>query len=419
MTDPDLTALRQLAQDLANQPDWPGVLTLAPRLRADTAYWFGVWAPLVAIAARQTGDPSARSYLDEALEGGFSQPENLEGELERAFGSDPDWPAIEAAIVANVPPAALELLDWPELSPAHPLVLTRIADDRVEELRRQIPPAHPSAWETARDLLVWVAGRWQHSATAHVEWDDAVHVLSRVEAGERFACREYALVLSQALNVVGIPARSVTLLQANHHSGLGRAHAASEAWIDDLDSWVLLDGQNGMYWVDSTGRPLDVTALRRLQRAGGQPAEVVSLAGRPSAQSALWWPYFRSVGPAGAMVSSAPYAPMIEGTLVQACGQLLREPAGLHPNLSELGIGIADVAGVPAIQPVTRHPYATGFEITVAEHQWQLPVAGQPWPIPTAVGGERTATIAIVTGYGTHHRRAVRYAVHGRPGATP
>lgn len=89
-------------------------------------------------------------------------------------------------------------------------------------------------------------------------------VLERVAAGERFACVENSIVLSQALNAVRIPARRVQLRQANHHIGVGRCHVVSEAWIDELDKWVVLDGQNGAYWADTDGAPM---ALPDLQRA--------------------------------------------------------------------------------------------------------------------------------------------------------
>jgi hypothetical protein len=243
-----------------------------------------------------------------------------------------------------------------------------------------------------------------------VEWPDAVHVLDRVAIGERFACKEYAIVLSQALNAHGIPARSVALLRRNHHAGLGRAHVVTEAWIDDLGTWVVLDGQNGMYWVDDAARPLGLPELRRRLHAGQPRPDVVSLADKSSADADTWWPYFHAVNPTGVMISPAPYAPMLEATIVQPFEQLRGDPAGTHPDLLELAIGIADVDGRPAIQPVTRHPHAVGFQLSLGTEQWRLPLTGQPWSILTDTAGEHTVTIATLTGYGPHGLHVLRYA---------
>jgi hypothetical protein len=237
-----------------------------------------------------------------------------------------------------------------------------------------------------------------------------VHILDRVNGGERFTCREFTTVLSQALNARGIPARSVALLRSHHHAGYGRVHAVSEAWIDDLDRWVVLDGQNGMYWVDSEDAPLGLVELRHRRRTGQRRPDIVSLAGKSSALADTWWPYFHTVNPTGVMISPAPYAPLFEGIHVQQCDQLRRDPVGAHPDLLELGIGISDLAGRPAIQPVTRHAHALGFEVVLDSQRWTLPLAGGAWPI-TATIGEHTATIATVTNYGAHRPHAVRYVV--------
>ena len=46
--------------------------------------------------------------------------------------------------------------------------------------------------------------RWRHSGATHDYSQDANVVLDRVERGERFGCREYSIVLAQALNAVQI-----------------------------------------------------------------------------------------------------------------------------------------------------------------------------------------------------------------------
>jgi hypothetical protein len=406
LTDVELNELRARAQDLARTSNWADLFELAPALRADVRYWLLMWAPAVALAARHLGDPTARTYLDEAVAGGFGQPELFEGELELQFGADPDWAALEAAMAANVPPARLELLEWPELSLALPVNLHEIAPDRRGALRERLPQPQSSAWATATALLGWVSTRWDHNGSAHVEWPDAVHVLDRVAGGERFACVEYSIVLSQALNACGIPARSVTLFRRNHHTGMGRAHAVTEAWIDDLGQWVLLDGQNGVYWVD--GAPLGLVELRRRQRGGEPPAELVSLAGKASATPAEWWPYFHTVSPTGLMIAPGPYTPITEGG-VQPCDELRRDPAGAHPDLLELAVGVVEFDGRAALQFATRHPHVRGFEVVLGEQTWPVPVGGA-WTVPDTAA-ERTARVGTVTDFGPHGHHTLRFTV--------
>jgi hypothetical protein len=145
---------------------------------------------------------------------------------------------------ANVPAPSIEILDWPTPGPSRAIRMFRLDDDREASLRERIPAPKDTAWSTARGLLEWVSARWKH-ANAHVDEQDALEILKLVDEGARFACVEYSTVLSQALNASGIPGRVVKLYADDYHVGLGKGHVVSEAWIDSLDAWVLLDGQNG------------------------------------------------------------------------------------------------------------------------------------------------------------------------------
>jgi hypothetical protein len=58
---------------------------------------------------------------------------------------------------------------------------------------------------------------------------------------------------ARTLNALGIPARRLSLRQGDYHVDMGRCHVVCEAWIDDFCSWVILDGQNGLYWTDDDG----------------------------------------------------------------------------------------------------------------------------------------------------------------------
>jgi hypothetical protein len=180
-----------------------------------------MWAPACAIAASRLGRAKeARDYLYEAVDGGFFQPEIFDGEFEKAFDQEADWPQVAAKLAANVPPAPLEFLAWPALTPKLPLELYRTTPEREELLRPLLPALSGSSWSCALTLLHWVAQRWEH-ANDHVGTDDdAVEVLRRVdEEAKRFACVEYSIVLCHALNTAGIPARRLALRQRDYHAG--------------------------------------------------------------------------------------------------------------------------------------------------------------------------------------------------------
>lgn len=135
-------------------------------------------------------------------------------------------------MASGVPPPTLTIHEWPDPSHDLPLALYALDDTRADRLRELLPPPRRSGWVTACPLLAWTGGRWTH-ANDHVEDPDALDLLERVDRGERFACVEYSIVLSQALNALSIPARRVDLRQRNHRVGVGRGHVVSDravAW---------------------------------------------------------------------------------------------------------------------------------------------------------------------------------------------
>jgi len=78
------------------------------------------------------------------------------------------------------------------------------------------------------------------------------------------ACRRFGYILAGALVSVGIPARLVSL-QAFFTDGLG--HIMVEAWIDDLNKWILVDPTTDtMFLVD--GRYASLLELRKALLSG-------------------------------------------------------------------------------------------------------------------------------------------------------
>jgi Transglutaminase-like superfamily len=400
--DPQLEDIRKRAQDAAGAVDWAGLRAMEAELRTDAAFWPGLWAPLSSYAAWKLGEENARAMLEEAIAAGFAGDGGLEAELTEAFGEDADWPELSDAMRANIPAPAIEILEWPTSRPTRPTRLFRLSEEREALLRDRIPAPESTAWETAVGLLDWVTRRWAH-ANAHVDDQDAVEILKLVDGGERFACVEYSTVLSQALNASRIPARVVNLYTRDYHFGLGKGHVVSEAWIDGLDSWVVLDGQNGMYWIDEDGVPLGVPTLQeRFAKGEGRAFPAVVGPSPVSDEDAeIWWRYFVHASPTGATWAEAAFVPTFQAEGVIKAETLLRDRAEAYPDLTEITIGITAVGGGPGLLAYTEHPFATGFEIAMSDETPVTVDRDEAWPLPREPAGVHEARIATVTRYGT------------------
>jgi hypothetical protein len=244
----DLATLRARAQDAVAIKQYDVLLEMSDDLRGDGDYWATWFAPECAIAARSTGRDDARAFLDEAISGGFAQYE-LFPHLVELFSVDRDWTDLVARMDANIPRPPLELLEWPSPTPGLPLDLDALDAGRAAALSERLPEAADGAWETVLDLLGWVTTRWSPGGDA-IASRDALDILDRVTGRERFGSPEYTVVLSQALNARGIPARSVGLMAANYHSGFGRGHNVTEAWIEQ-------GGEEAEPWTSARDRLLE------------------------------------------------------------------------------------------------------------------------------------------------------------------
>ncbi len=401
---PQLDALRTRAQDLLNAEDWTQLYQMRPELKADTALWGDFWGPVTAVAARQVGDPSALSLLQSLVDDGFRQPELFGDLLERSFADDPSWPALLSQMQEGVAQVPITLLDWPVRRPASPLGLFALPD-RADELRTLIPAPSDSAWDTALTFLKWVTFRWQH-ANAHMEVDDAVECLHRVDQGQRYACVEYSLVLSQALNAVGIPARRVSLRQRDYHVGLGRGHVVSEAWIDDLSRWVLLDGQNGMYWTSEDGLPLGTVDLQRMAlQSSRRPQFFTYRDGMSASDADLWFTYFAHATSTAGTWSPGPFALPFQREWIVTSRRLEQDPVALYPDLSAIGVETALSEDQPALRLATYHPYSTAF---LANSQR---LDGDLYPLDMRPG-EHQVELAVATPYGSLSGKTLRYRVN-------
>ena len=200
-------------------------------------------------------------------------------------------------------------------------------------------------------------------------------------------------------------------LKAAEGDGVGPGHAVAEAWIDDLNKWVLLDGQNGAVWLDAAGVPLSVLELQQRYLIGDQP----EFSGRGNNfdpdDAARWFRYFYAANVTGVLAwSPGPYVPIMEGAAVIASQRLTESLAGVAPDLAEISTGVADHEG-PALAFQADHPYATGFRVTDASGQATGLDPGQPLRLAGEKGAHEL-TVAVTTRYGILTPQTLEYVVN-------
>jgi hypothetical protein len=262
-----------------------------------------------------------------------------------------------------------------------------------------LPDLSGSAWSQAVSLLHWVSQRWVH-ANDHVEEEqDALDVLHHVDAdGMRFACVEYSIVLCHALNASGIPSRRLAVRQPDYHAGWGKGHVVSEAWIDDLGKWVVLDGQNGAYWAFDEEEPLSALELQEALTDGRRPRLIAAGGPMKDSATAWWFTYFHHITTTGATWARPPFIPHFQHQ-IRPSQLLARTPEDAYPDLGEVGISMDVRDGAAAVRLTSRHPYATGYTVQQGEHTHLVDAADPVWTLPTAAGSYRVA-ISVTTALG-------------------
>lgn len=98
--------------------------------------------------------------------------------------------------------------------------------------------------QRAMIILNWTHGKWEHNPENRPTSSDALTILNEADQGAQFRCVEYGIVLSAALNSIGIPTRTLGLKTRDvETTKYGAGHVVSEAYLPDLNKWVFLDGQ--------------------------------------------------------------------------------------------------------------------------------------------------------------------------------
>lgn len=119
----------------------------------------------------------------------------------------------------------------------------------MTELRSKYPIDSIANLETTsigkvRRIASWVHGLWEHNGWNEPEKSDAISILEEVKNGKQFRCVEYGIVTAAALNSIGIKSRPLGLkTQDVETRKLGAGHVTMEAYLPDLQKWVMIDSQ--------------------------------------------------------------------------------------------------------------------------------------------------------------------------------
>ncbi len=107
---------------------------------------------------------------------------------------------------------------------------------------------------------------------------DVLEMLDDAAAGSGFLCRDISKMLAQVIQAAGGYARLVSLADAS-----GSGHVVIEAWVEDVDGWVVFDPDYDAYFTDATGRALNALELHELHRAGRYDEVTARVGASPNA----------------------------------------------------------------------------------------------------------------------------------------
>lgn len=93
-------------------------------------------------------------------------------------------------------------------------------------------------------LLKWTNSRWEHSGSNEPSKSNTLTILKEAEAGNKFRCVEYGLVLRSVLASNDLQARTLGLKTKDVEvTRYGAGHVLTEVWSTEHNKWFLLDAQ--------------------------------------------------------------------------------------------------------------------------------------------------------------------------------
>ena len=212
---------------------------------------------IATIEAKRGRTRDAIAGLNAAVEEGFQDWEQVH--MEPAFSKLLNNPKVRALIQkmkeADRRKHPFEITEWVNPDPgwAELHAFNPIDEAQSKELRdtwklADVVAGRKSVLEQQLALTEWVHNQWQHGGLDQPSKPEALTILAEVTNGRRFRCVEYSITLSEVLQAMGFPARTVGLSRDGVSHGVGKGHVVTEAWNDELGKWIVLDGQNNGTW---------------------------------------------------------------------------------------------------------------------------------------------------------------------------
>lgn len=126
-------------------------------------------------------------------------------------------------------------------------------------------------------LLDWTNSKWKHSGSNTPSKSDAFVILEEASQGKKFRCVEYAIVVSTALNSIGLLARTLGLKTKDVEKvKYGAGHVVTEVYLNDKNKWIFIDGQTNLIpFIDNV--PLNAVELQEAIIESREKIELKSL----------------------------------------------------------------------------------------------------------------------------------------------
>lgn len=146
--------------------------------------------------------------------------------------------------------------------------------------------------DRAMKILNWVHNQWAHNGNNVPNKPDAISILEEVKEGKNFRCVEYGIVSTACLNAVGLKSRTLALKTKDvERRPSGAGHVLLEVFLNDLQKWVMLDGQWDVMPV-LNGIPLNAVEFQRAITERYQQLEIRSLSNISKRRYCEWiYPY--------------------------------------------------------------------------------------------------------------------------------
>lgn len=220
-----------------------------------------LYLELAQVEASDNDTEAAMKALESAADSGLAETEDIEkSDVLAILKAHPRMPALRSRVKENAATARVfdvSALFNAELGHASlhrfeaadsPMLRELASRDGLRREAQKWVESGADEWQRQLALMAWVHNRWAHAGISEPSRADAVTILREVEAGKRFRCVEYSLVLSAVLQAFGHPARVVSLRRDGSSYGIGKGHVVTEVWSNQHKKWIVMDGQNNATW---------------------------------------------------------------------------------------------------------------------------------------------------------------------------